>query len=472
MTRVSVTNPPPKSSAPAPVRRERRAWPEFDRVVQGRTESRFGTGIAVVLTLLLHGSFLVVMPRSSSALTAVTPPLPPPPPAYTLQPLTPDDLRFVETNPDSPEAEPDKTINTSDRNTRAAQEKPDPNNPGELPTIQGEQTDMLKVVTGDLRPPVPLSPPPSTPSPASQPSPPAPQSPPAPATPPAPTATPTPPAQPTPATQPTPKEAQPQLQTPAPKSPFEPQPNPANLPSISEPSPPIVLPEAQQGKSTDENGAGIKLAEKPAEAPKEKPTENPVDKPPSAAPPPPADNPPTETPSPETTAPKPAAQDLPPSIQATQSPPPAPDSPPSPNSPPRPLPRPQVQQLVAPGPLVRSSTSARDVGAAGLNSRLSVFGVYTSRMMEAIRSQWFILGDNFNFAPGDIGSHVIVVFQVDWQGNIVPGSLQVPDTTSSRGATSLCVEAVQRPAPFDPWTQEMIDRFGQKETVQITFYYR
>jgi len=470
-----VTNPPNKSPAPAPVRRERRPWPEFDRVVQGRTESRIGTAIAVLLTLLLHGSFLFVMPRSSSALTALTaPPPPPPPPEYALQPLTPDDLRFVETNPDAPEAEPDKTNNTSDRNTRAAQEKPDPTSTAELPTIKGEQQDLLKVVTGDLRPPVPASPPPSQPSPASQPSPPAPQTPPSPQVQPNPAAQPSPPAQPTPETPPTPKEAQPQLQTPAPKTPFEPQPNPANLPSISEPSPPIVLPEALQGKSTDDNGAGVKLAEKPADAPTEKPTENPVDKPPSAAPPKPADNPPTETPAPETTAPKPVTQtpELPPSLQATQAPPPAPDSPPSPNSPPRPLPRPQVKQLVSSGPLVDSISSARNIGVAGLNSRLSVFGVYTKRMMEAIQSQWFILGDNFNFAPGDLGSHVIVVFQVDWQGNLVPGSLQVVDATASRGATSLCVEAVQRPAPFDPWTQEMIDRFGQKESVQITFYYR
>src|SRR6266700_3048653 len=47
--------------------------------------------------------------------------------------------RFVETNPDAPENEPDKTRNFAARNQQVAQEKPTPNGKNDMPALEGKK---------------------------------------------------------------------------------------------------------------------------------------------------------------------------------------------------------------------------------------------------------------------------------------------------------------------------------------------
>jgi hypothetical protein len=65
----------------------------------------------------------------------------------------PDPYRFVETNPDAPENEPDKTVNISNRNQQSAQEeKPAALDPENRPSIKGRD-DILNdsaIVSGDM----------------------------------------------------------------------------------------------------------------------------------------------------------------------------------------------------------------------------------------------------------------------------------------------------------------------------------
>jgi hypothetical protein len=68
--------------------------------------------------------------------------------------------RFVETNPDAPENEPDKTNNVSARNQQSANEKtPDTLSPDHTPAREGEEIESNKVVSGELTPEVPSLPP-------------------------------------------------------------------------------------------------------------------------------------------------------------------------------------------------------------------------------------------------------------------------------------------------------------------------
>src|SRR5215216_5856986 len=55
------------------------------------------------------------------------------------QPPPPPPNRFVETNPDAPENEPDKTTNFAAQNQQVAQEKPTPNGKNDRPALEGKK---------------------------------------------------------------------------------------------------------------------------------------------------------------------------------------------------------------------------------------------------------------------------------------------------------------------------------------------
>lgn len=70
--------------------------------------------------------------------------------------LTPDDLRFVEVNPDAPENEPDREDQYSFRSQQAASENVS-DSPLEAPEVDGE-TESQKIIQGSLEQPSPTPP--------------------------------------------------------------------------------------------------------------------------------------------------------------------------------------------------------------------------------------------------------------------------------------------------------------------------
>jgi hypothetical protein len=74
-----------------------------------------------------------------------------------------EEPRYVETNPNAPDNEPDNSDNFSARNQQAANEElPDELSPDRTPATEGEEQDLPteKIVSGDLNPPLPsLAPP-------------------------------------------------------------------------------------------------------------------------------------------------------------------------------------------------------------------------------------------------------------------------------------------------------------------------
>lgn len=125
--------------------------------------------IGVACTLLFHAILLVVAPRlpvellhasmappaGAAAAKAfdieLAPDLAPPEPRS-------DPFRFVETNPDAPENEPDKAANFSNRNQQLAQPEPaKEKSPDEMPSVQGQ--DLIRnetaIVSGDRSEPRP-----------------------------------------------------------------------------------------------------------------------------------------------------------------------------------------------------------------------------------------------------------------------------------------------------------------------------
>ncbi|MGA2053556.1 MAG: hypothetical protein ABSH19_09610 [Opitutales bacterium] len=427
-----MTTPVQPSTKYTP-RREIREWTDFDRLLLQPSDGSKGATIsALLLTLLFHGALFLAIPWTSlkSEKAKV-----PPAPVYDLQPFTVEDMKLVEANPNAPQAKPQNTPNVSDRNQEAAQEQPDLLSQTNAPTIKGEQNEVEKIVSGDVRN-LPASPPPSPASPVSRPTPP---SPPHSATPPQPQMPPAPAAKPAPATE----------------KPSNPPPTPQAVVQEKPTAPPPPAPDAWQGKP-DTSGEGANLAEKPVESKAEKPADSKTTEP----------APPTQEPAPALAS----VQEVQPSPQTPASPPTTAEAQPSDPSDPSPMPRREVQVRVPAGPLMNSMTSARSAGVVAIESNFSDFGNYETRMKEAICAQWYNMCDQFSFSMQDYGTRVVVVFTLNQQGEVT--ACQVVNSTASNGATLLCTQAVQSRSPFGPWTKEMCQILGTSQNVRIIFWYR
>jgi hypothetical protein len=125
---------------------------------QARREQWWSSGAALIIALLLHIGLLVVVPdkflMSSAALDVQDEPLeiillPP-------EPLTADELKFVEANPEVPENEPDR----KDQYSFRAQQASDQSLKEALldaPNVDGEENSQ-KIIQGAMEPAPPLAP--------------------------------------------------------------------------------------------------------------------------------------------------------------------------------------------------------------------------------------------------------------------------------------------------------------------------
>ena len=115
---------------------------------------------ALLVALLLHLSVIVLLPQEwllsqqfsqgDDAEPLEVTLLPP-------EPLSPDDLQYVEANPQAPENTPDRTDQYSFRNQQAASQSSNDALP-EAPNVNGEEEDAHKIVQGAQQQAAPLSP--------------------------------------------------------------------------------------------------------------------------------------------------------------------------------------------------------------------------------------------------------------------------------------------------------------------------
>lgn len=131
-------------------------WHPFDEF---RRERRAISFIALAAALLVHLAVIVVLPeefvhRGGTGATDRGEPV-----ELTLVPpdeLNPDDLRYVEANPEAPENEPDRKDQYSFRSQQAADQNPD-ESLLRAPNVDGEE-DSQKIVQGSLQQAAPLEP--------------------------------------------------------------------------------------------------------------------------------------------------------------------------------------------------------------------------------------------------------------------------------------------------------------------------
>lgn len=145
--------PPPTTSA-----KPRRSFVRLSENPETRSVQ-----IGLLGTILLHLLLLLLAPFLFR-LAPVKPRIPATKPEFNIE-ITPDSFakpepkpppnKFVETNPDAPENEPDKTTNFAARNQQVAQEKPTPDGKSDRPELEGKKDfDSTQIVSGQLSKPV------------------------------------------------------------------------------------------------------------------------------------------------------------------------------------------------------------------------------------------------------------------------------------------------------------------------------
>jgi len=160
-------------------------------------------------------------------------------------------------------------------------------------------------------------------------------------------------------------------------------------------------------------------------------------------------------------------------IVLDDGPPQAPKAEPSPsvnNPAARPLPRKKVGADVLLAPLNRSDNRASRRGEMGVNSRLTDYGEYTQRALEAIQAEWHRLIREVSLGADSTFSSVTVVFFIDKSGSISRASIE--ESTASELGAMICLDAIYARAPYGVWTRDMIRTLGDETRVEITFHYR
>ena len=135
---------------------------------------------------------------------------------------------------------------------------------------------------------------------------------------------------------------------------------------------------------------------------------------------------------------------------------------------PGPRPRPKLQN-VRPAPLANQPLAASNTGVIGVDSRLSAAGVWWQEFIETVDAQWQKIVMNMTSAPPP-HSKVMVKFTVNAKGEIRLIDVQ-GENVAGKAATLACTDAIQAPAPYRPWTPDMIAMFAEEEEVYFTFYY-
>ncbi len=136
----------------------------------------------------------------------------------------------------------------------------------------------------------------------------------------------------------------------------------------------------------------------------------------------------------------------------------------------RPLPRKKVGAEVLLAPLNESGERAPRRGTLAVNSRLTDFGDYTQRTLEAIQAEWHRLVREVSVDSGSTFSSVQVKFRITRKGSVTDAG--IVESTADPIGSMICLDAIHARAPFGAWTDEMVRILGDSTEMEITFHYR
>ena len=135
-----------------------------------------------------------------------------------------------------------------------------------------------------------------------------------------------------------------------------------------------------------------------------------------------------------------------------------------------PLPRPRVRMDVLPGPVMSTMGSVPGLGTLAIDAKFSEFGEYLDRMYEIVGTQWLLLASHVRRGSVQTSSRVIVDFVITSDGTL--RTIEIAFSSAGQASTLICKDAIQSRAPFNDWTEEMIDSLGEEQPIRVTFIYR
>jgi hypothetical protein len=121
------------------------------------------------------------------------------------------------------------------------------------------------------------------------------------------------------------------------------------------------------------------------------------------------------------------------------------------------------------GPKVKQEGGVRREGKVRLDVQGSPFGDYDWRLVSAVQNCWFSLLDSRQFAGEQTGK-VTIRFRLSSDGTI--SQINETQSTVDSVLSLLCRMAIEHPAPYDPWPNEMRHKIGENyRELTFTFYY-
>lgn len=121
------------------------------------------------------------------------------------------------------------------------------------------------------------------------------------------------------------------------------------------------------------------------------------------------------------------------------------------------------------GEKMKQDGGVKRFAVEGLDVKATPFGSYDQAIIEAIQSHWFNLLDERSFTRNDTGK-VVITFILHADGRVT--DVRIGETTVTDILGIICQRAVNDPAPFLPWPNDMRRLVGSDHRyVRFTFYY-
>jgi hypothetical protein len=122
-----------------------------------------------------------------------------------------------------------------------------------------------------------------------------------------------------------------------------------------------------------------------------------------------------------------------------------------------------------PGPKMKQDGGVRHRGNISLDVQGSPFGDYDWKLIRAVENCWYGLLDSRQFAGEQTGK-VTIRFRLSSDGTI--SQLNETQSTVDSVLSLLCRMAIEHPAPYEPWPNDMRHKIGENyRDLTFTFYY-
>jgi len=130
----------------------------------------------------------------------------------------------------------------------------------------------------------------------------------------------------------------------------------------------------------------------------------------------------------------------------------------------------QLHPNRAPGVQMQQSGGVRRVSLQpSLDVKATPFGAYDEALIEAVTQRWYDLLDSQKFALDRTG-RVVLRFHLNYDGTVT--QMAVLENTVGELLCHVCENAINDPAPFAKWPEDMRRIVGQNyREITFTFYY-